>query len=361
MQTIKIDLGSRGYEINVGQDLLSDPGIFSKFIIKKDIAIITNKTVGPLYKDVLKKSLDGAKKVICLELDDGEKYKDHESLNKIYSTLLENKFGRDALLIALGGGVVGDITGYAAATYMRGIDFIQVPTTLLSQVDSSVGGKTGINHPLGKNMIGAFYQPKAVIIDVNCLNTLPDEELSAGLAEVIKYGLIKDSDFFEWLEGNIESLLKKNPDKLTEAIIRSCKNKAHVVAEDEFEGEKGLRATLNLGHTFGHAIETAMGYGNWLHGQAVAAGIVMAGYLSKRLGNLSEIDFNRLKNIILHANLPVSPPNIDKTFFLDLMKNDKKNKDGKIFLVLLKGIGKAYITDDYPHNIFEETIGREVF
>jgi 3-dehydroquinate synthase len=361
MEKIRINLGDRSYEICAGKDLLSKEDIFFKYIFRKNIAIITNDTVAPLYLEKLKRNFSKSKSVIDIILSDGEQFKNHDSLNQIYEALLKNKYGRDSILVALGGGVIGDITGYAAATYMRGIDFIQVPTSLLSQVDSSVGGKTGINHPLGKNMIGAFYQPKLVVIDVDCLKTLPDDELSAGLSEVIKYGLIRDSDFFEWLEGNIESLLKKNPDKLTEAIIRSCKNKAHVVAEDEFEGEKGLRATLNLGHTFGHAIETAMGYGNWLHGQAVAAGMVMAGYLSKRLGNLSEKDFNRLKNIIQHANLPVSPPNIDKTFFLDLMKNDKKNKDGKIFLVLLKGIGKAYITDDYPHNILEETIGREVF
>jgi 3-dehydroquinate synthase len=361
MQTIKIELGSRAYEINVGQDLLSDPGIFSKFIIKKDIAIITNKTVGPLYKDVLKKSLNGAKKVICLELDDGEQYKDHASLNKIYSTLLENKFGRDSLLIALGGGVVGDITGYAAATYMRGIDFIQVPTTLLSQVDSSVGGKTGINHPMGKNMIGAFYQPKVVMIDVNCLNTLPDEELSAGLAEVIKYGLIRDSNFFDWLELEMDALLARNANTLIESIIRSCKNKAEIVAEDELETKQSIRASLNLGHTFGHAIETAVGYGNWLHGEAVAAGIVMATFMSKEMGLLDVKDFDRIKKILVHARLPINPPDVSQSKFLDLMASDKKNRDGKISLILLKKIGQSFQTEDYDFNILEKTIRTKSF
>jgi 3-dehydroquinate synthase len=361
MKKIKIDLGARGYDINVGQGLLSDPNIFSKYIIKKDVAVITNKTVSPLYKDVLNNSLYGAKKVIFLELDDGERYKNHKSLNTIYEVLLENKFGRDSILIALGGGVVGDITGYAAATYMRGIDFIQVPTTLLSQVDSSVGGKTGINHPLGKNMIGAFYQPKAVIIDINCLNTLPDEELSAGLAEVIKYGLIRDIDFFNWLEEEMPELLKKNPQSLSQAILKSCKFKSDVVSEDEFESNKGIRATLNLGHTFGHAIETAMGYGNWLHGQAVAAGIVMASFISMQIGNLTENDFSRIKKLISSAKLPINPPNINKTKFLDLMTSDKKNKDGKISLILLKSIGQAYLTDDYPRQVLEKSLDTKTF
>ena len=361
MEIIKIDLGSRSYEITVGKGLLSDPSIFAQYILKKDVAVITNKTVGPLYNDVLKKSLSCAKKVISLELDDGEKYKDYDSLNKIYATLLDNKFGRDSLLIALGGGVVGDITGYAAATYMRGIDFIQVPTTLLSQVDSSVGGKTGINHPLGKNMIGAFYQPKAVMIDVNCLNTLPDQELSAGLAEVIKYGLIRDAAFFDWLELKMDGLLARNANTLIESIIRSCKNKAEVVAEDELETKQGIRASLNLGHTFGHAIETAVGYGNWLHGQAIAAGIIMAAFMSKEMGFLDVTDFDRIKKILFHAGLPTNPPDISQSKFLDLMASDKKNKDGKISLILLKKIGESFQTEDYDLNILEKTIQTKSF
>jgi len=282
-------------------------------------------------------------------------------LDLIYETLLKNKYGRDSVLIALGGGVVGDITGYAAATFMRGIDFIQVPTTLLSQVDSSVGGKTGINHALGKNMIGAFYQPKLVVIDVDCLQSLPEPELSAGLAEVIKYGLIRDFAFFEWLEKNMDCLLRKNSDCLIEAIIRSCKNKAQVVAEDEFETAKGIRAMLNLGHTFGHAIETALGYGKWLHGQAVAAGMVMASNMSMLMGFIDEKDFKRIKKIIDSARLPINPPDISQAQFLDLMASDKKNKDGKISLVLLRSLGEAFQTQDYDIKILEKTLKTKIF
>ena len=282
-------------------------------------------------------------------------------MDLIYETLLKNKYGRDSVLIALGGGVVGDITGYAAATFMRGIDFIQVPTTLLSQVDSSVGGKTGINHALGKNMIGAFYQPKLVVIDVDCLQSLPEPELSAGLAEVIKYGLIRDFAFFEWLEKNMDCLLRKNSDCLIEAIIRSCKNKAQVVAEDEFETAKGIRAMLNLGHTFGHAIETALGYGKWLHGQAVAAGMVMASNMSMLMGFIDEKDFKRIKKIIDSARLPINPPDISQAQFLDLMASDKKNKDGKISLVLLRSLGEAFQTQDYDIKILEKTLKTKIF
>jgi len=282
-------------------------------------------------------------------------------LDFIYETLLKNKYGRDSVLIALGGGVVGDITGYAAATYMRGIDFIQLPTTLLSQVDSSVGGKTGINHVLGKNMIGAFYQPKLVVIDVDCLQSLPETELSAGLAEVIKYGLIRDVAFFEWLEKNMDCLLRKNSDCLIKAIMRSCKNKAQVVAEDEFETAKGIRATLNLGHTFGHAIETALGYGKWLHGQAVAAGMVMASNMSMLMGFIDDKDFNRIKKIIDSAGLPINPPDISQEQFLDLMASDKKNKDGKISLILLKEVGKAFQTEEYDMKFLEKTLNTKIF
>ena len=361
MEIIKIDLGSRSYEINIGQGLLSDANLFTQYIFKKDVAVITNKTVGPLYNHVLKNSIIGAKKLITVELDDGEKYKDHRSLNEIYATLLENKFGRDSLLIALGGGVIGDITGFAASTYMRGIDFIQVPTTLLSQVDSSVGGKTGINHPLGKNMIGAFYQPKAVMIDVNCLNTLPDNELSAGLAEIIKYGLIRDIEFFNWLEKEMDSLLIKNPETLTKAIMYSCQNKAQVVSEDEFESTKGIRAALNLGHTFGHAIEAALGYGVWLHGEAVAAGIVMASLMSKQMGFINDQDYNRIKKIINRAGLPTKPPEISKRQFLEFMASDKKNQDGKIHLILLKKLGEAFLTNNYPSKLLEEILETKNF
>jgi 3-dehydroquinate synthase len=266
-------------------------------------------------------------------------------MNTIYSELLKNKADRNITLIALGGGVIGDITGFAAATYMRGVNFIQMPTTLLSQVDSSVGGKTGINHPQGKNMIGAFYQPKCVITDVNVLKTLPSRELSAGLAEVIKYGLIRDSKFFEWLEDNIQSLTEMNPEYLTEAILRSCQNKADVVEADEFES--GIRAILNLGHTFGHAIEVAEGYGNWLHGEAVGVGMVMAARLSQCMGWLSDEDVKRIVRLIKNAGLPTEPPKISVEKYLALMMLDKKTKDGQINLVLQKAMGEAILTKDY--------------
>lgn len=361
MEKIKIDLGNRSYNILVGEGLLSQEKIFSRYTNNKNVAIITNSTVGPIYIDKLKASLIGAKSIISIFLDDGEKFKTQSSLDLIYKNLLENKFGRDSLLIALGGGVVGDITGYAAATYMRGVDFIQVPTTLLSQVDSSVGGKTGINHPLGKNMIGAFYQPKEVVIDISCLETLPDRELSAGLAEVIKYGLIRDIDFFIWLEHEISNLMQKKPESISSAIIRSCKNKSEVVAIDEHESKNGIRALLNLGHTFGHAIETALGYGNWLHGEAVATGMVMAAYMSMRHDWIDSDDFIRIKNLISQAKLPVNPPDISKDKFLELMAKDKKNKDGEINLVLLKNIGKAFLTHNYSHEILEQTLSTKVF
>lgn len=361
MDTIKINLDHRSYDIHVGQGLQSREDLILQFIQSKNVAIISNTKVAPLYCEQIQKSLTKAKSIIKIILEDGEQYKSEESLDKIYTSLLKNKFGRDSVIIALGGGVIGDITGYAASTYMRGIDFIQVPTTLLSQVDSSVGGKTGINHMLGKNMIGTFYQPKVVIIDVNCLDTLADEELSAGLAEVIKYGLIRDPDFFDWLEDQMASLLKREPNALKQAILRSCKNKAQVVSEDEFESDKGIRATLNLGHTFGHAIETAVGYGNWLHGQAVAAGMVMASFMSKQIGNLSDDEYLRVKNIISSANLPINPPEIEKSVFLNLMASDKKNKEGKINLILLEKIGKAFITQDYSMDALEKTLDTKMF
>jgi 3-dehydroquinate synthase len=361
MEIVKIDLGERAYDICVGSKLLSNKDLLAGHTSNKNVAIITNETVGPLYLEKLKNCLTKSKSIIDISLKDGERYKNQESLDFIYETLLKNKYGRDSVLIALGGGVVGDITGYAAATYMRGIDFIQVPTTLLSQVDSSVGGKTGINHALGKNMIGAFYQPKLVVIDVDCLQSLPETELSAGLAEVIKYGLIRDFAFFEWLEKNMRCLLSKNSDCLIEAIIRSCKNKAQVVSEDEFETAKGIRATLNLGHTFGHAIETALGYGKWLHGQAVAAGMIMATNMSMLMGFINDKDFNRIKKIIHSAGLPINPPDISQAQFLDLMASDKKNKDGKISLILLKEVGKAFQTDEYDMKILEKTLNTKIF
>jgi 3-dehydroquinate synthase len=265
------------------------------------------------------------------------------------------------MLIALGGGVIGDITGFAAASFMRGVKFIQIPTTLLSQVDSSVGGKTGINHALGKNMIGAFYQPQCVIADVGLLKTLPDRELSAGLAEVIKYGLIRDAAFFVWLEKTMPSLINKDSSTLIEAVIRSCENKADVVAQDEFESSKGIRATLNLGHTFGHAIEHAMGYGNWLHGEAVAAGMVMAAFLSQELGWLNPDEFDRTKQLIANANLPINPPDIPVDQFMSLMQSDKKSQRGRIHLILQKTIGDAILTSDYPEAALRKTLQQKSF
>ena len=361
MKTINIDLGQRSYPIYVGDNLLSNNIIFKKHIRTKKIALVSNTTVAPLYLDTVISALGNDKEIIPILLPDGEQYKNIDTLNKIYDVLLQNKCDRDILLIALGGGVIGDITGYAAATFMRGVKFIQIPTTLLSQVDSSVGGKTGINHTLGKNMIGAFYQPQCVIADVDVLNTLSDRELSAGLAEVIKYGLIRDYPFFEWLEHNMKSLLSKKTELLTEAISRSCINKADVVSQDEFESSKGIRATLNLGHTFGHAIENAMGYGNWLHGEAVACGMVMAAFLSKELSWLTEGDFIRIKNIMLSAKLPVDPPNIPQEKFVDLMKSDKKTHNNQIHLVLQKGIGRAILTHDYSQKDFLHTLQQKTF
>ena len=360
MKTIKINLGDRSYPIFIGQKLFKEYALIADYIDNKRVAIVTNTTIEPLYLNEIKE-LFGHEDILSIVLPDGEKYKTHESLNSIYDQLLANKYGRDSLLIALGGGVIGDITGYAAATYMRGIDFIQIPTSLLSQVDSSVGGKTGINHSLGKNMIGAFYQPKCVLINIDVLKTLPDRELSAGLAEVIKYGLIRDASLFDWLEKEMDNLMNRNPEQLMHAISVSCENKASVVSEDEFESSKGIRATLNLGHTFGHAIENAMGYGNWLHGEAVACGMVMASYMSMKHGWLTINDFERIKKIIKSARLPSTPPDLSREQFLGLMQSDKKTLDGKINLILQKGIGHAFITNEYSETILLETISQKTF
>ena len=287
-------------------------------------------------------------------LPDGEKYKNSETLNSIYDELLKDHSERNTALIALGGGVIGDITGYAAATYLRGVPFIQIPTTLLSQVDSSVGGKTGINHPLGKNMIGAFYQPGVVLADTSTLDTLPDKEMRAGIAEVIKYGLIRDLPFLEWLEANIENLLARDKPALQYAIARCCQNKAEVVGKDE--RESGERALLNLGHTFGHAIENGMGYGVWLHGEAVAAGTIMATDLSRRLGWLNEPEVARVRKLFERAGLPVVAPHLGIEKYLQLMSVDKKVEDGKIRFVLLKALGHAVMTDEVPMALLKETL-----
>ena len=361
MKTINIDLGDRSYPIYVGDQLIDNPTILLNHIHTHTVVVVTNTTVAPLYLDTVTQSLGDKTHIIPIILPDGEQYKNTETLNTIYEVLLKNKCDREVMLIALGGGVIGDITGFAAASFMRGVKFIQIPTTLLSQVDSSVGGKTGINHALGKNMIGAFYQPQCVIADVGLLKTLPDRELSAGLAEVIKYGLIRDAAFFVWLEKTMPSLINKDPSTLIEAVIRSCENKADVVAQDEFESSKGIRATLNLGHTFGHAIEHAMGYGNWLHGEAVAAGMVMAAFLSQELGWLNPDEFDRTKQLIANANLPINPPDIPVDQFMGLMQSDKKSQRGRIHLILQKTIGDAILTSDYPEAVLRKTLQQKSF
>ncbi|MES2499847.1 MAG: 3-dehydroquinate synthase [Pseudomonadota bacterium] len=355
MQTLHVALDNRSYPIHIGTGLLNQAELIVPHLKRKNVAIVTNITVAPIYLEQLSKTLrDAGVTVIEIILPDGEAYKNTETLNLIYDALLKNRCERSTTLIALGGGVIGDLTGYAAATYLRGVPFIQIPTTLLSQVDSSVGGKTGINHPLGKNMIGAFYQPKLVLADIDTLKTLPPRELSAGLAEVIKYGLIRDADFFDWLEVNIDKLMSLDEAAISYAIYRSCQNKAEVVAADEHE--TGERALLNLGHTFGHAIENAMGYGVWLHGEAVAAGTMMAADLSQRMGWLNATEFSRIFNVLTASKLPLQAPKLGAERYLDLMASDKKVADGKIRLVLQQGIGKAVITSDYDTNKLNQTL-----
>ena len=355
MKTLTIQLKERSYPIYIGKGLLSQIQLIESHLKQKHAAIVTNTTVAPLYLDQLMSLLHKHKiKAFPIILPDGETYKNQDSLNLIYDALLKEKCERNTTLIALGGGVIGDITGYAAATYLRGIPFIQIPTTLLSQVDSSVGGKTGINHSLGKNMIGAFYQPQCVIADIESLKTLPQREFSAGMAEVIKYGLIRDYNFFEWLEKNIDGLMQQDASLLIEAIERSCQNKADVVEMDEHES--GVRATLNLGHTFGHAIENAMGYGAWLHGEAVAMGIMMAGHLSKLMQWLTDDEYHRIFNLLQKVNLPIDPPIISLERYLALMSMDKKVVNGKIRLVLQKGIGDSVITSDYDEKYLRATL-----
>lgn len=343
MRTLSVALDARSYPIHIGTGLLADPGLILPYLKTKRVAVITNTVVGPLYLAPFVAGLrERGLRVTEIVLPDGEAHKDWPTLNLIFDGLLGERCDRSTTLIALGGGVVGDMVGFAAASYQRGVPFIQVPTTLLSQVDSSVGGKTAINHPLGKNMIGAFYQPRLVLADIATLNTLPDRELKAGLAEVIKYGLIRDLPFLEWIEANLERLLARDADALAEAVERSCRNKAEVVAADETE--QGERATLNLGHTFGHAIETGLGYGEWLHGEAVAAGAVMAAELSHRLGWITEADVARVRRIHERAGLPVKGAPLGADRYLELMAHDKKVSDGTLRLVLLKAIGKAVIS-----------------
>jgi 3-dehydroquinate synthase len=354
MRQLKVSLESRSYPIYIGESLLAQGQLLARHIQSKQVLVVTNVTVAPLYLDSLLNQLT-AYQVATVVLPDGEQYKTLDAVAHIFTVLLEKKFSRNATLVALGGGVIGDMGGFAAACYQRGIPFIQIPTTLLAQVDSSVGGKTGVNHVLGKNMIGAFYQPQAVIADTGVLNTLDDRQLSAGLAEVIKYGLIRDVVFFAWLEANMEKLLAKNAEALTFAIERSCRNKAEIVAEDEFES--GVRATLNFGHTFGHAIETGTSYSEYLHGEAVAIGMCQAADLSMRLGWLDHQDVARIVAILKRANLPVTAPKtLTAEHYLELMAVDKKNLDGKIRLIALEKIGQASLPIHVERHLLEQTL-----
>jgi len=354
-QTLSVALAERTYPIHIGAGLLDQTALLLAHLKHKRVAIVSNTTVAPLYLERVAQPLrEAGVDVVEIILPDGEQYKNSEILNTIYDALIQARCERTTTLIALGGGVIGDLTGYAAATYLRGVPFIQIPTTLLSQVDSSVGGKTGINHPQGKNMIGAFYQPQLVLIDTETLKTLPQRELSAGIAEVIKYGLIRDADFFDWLEINMEKLMALDEATVSEAVYRSCQNKAEVVAADEREA--GERALLNLGHTFGHAIENAMGYGVWLHGEAVAAGTLMAADLSLRMGWLKLEDVQRIKAIFHAAELKQQPPALGVDQYLDLMSLDKKVQDGKIRLVLQQAIGESVMTSDYNVDALRETL-----
>jgi 3-dehydroquinate synthase len=340
--TLHVDLGARSYPITIGQSLLGDSALLAEHVAGSRVAIVTNTVVAPLYLAQVSKSLQTAgKQVTEIVLPDGEEEKNWVNLMKVFDVLLAEKCDRKTTLIALGGGVIGDMTGFAAAAYMRGVPFIQVPTTLLSQVDSSVGGKTGINHPLGKNMIGAFYQPQAVIADTATLNTLPARELSSGLSEVIKHGAIIDAPFFDWIEANIGKLVAKDAEALAYAIRRSCEIKADVVRQDEREG--GLRAILNFGHTFGHAIEAGMGYGVWLHGEAVGCGMVMAADLSHRLGFIDAQTRNRIAAVVKAAGLPIAAPDLGTERWLELMEVDKKNEGGQIKFILLKPLGTSVI------------------
>jgi 3-dehydroquinate synthase len=339
-RSITVELGERSYPIVIGSGLLGGGFDLSTYVSGPDALVVTNETVEPLYLEALAANLPG-KQLRAISLPDGEAYKTLETVEDILDTLIDGGANRDTTIVALGGGVVGDIAGFAAACYMRGVGFVQVPTTLLAQVDSSVGGKTGVNHASGKNLIGAFHQPRAVLIDTDTLTTLPDRELRAGLAEVIKYGAIVDADFFAWLEANIEALLARDPQALAAAVRRSCELKAEIVAEDE--RESGRRAVLNFGHTFGHAIERCQGYGEWLHGEAVAAGMVMAAQLS--VCDKALVD--RIANLLGRTGLPTRPPAIAAGDLLAAMGMDKKVQQKRLRFVLLRGLGDAFVTSDY--------------
>lgn len=354
MNTLNVDLGTRSYPIYIGNNLLREAALFSPHIKSQQVLIVTNETVAPLYLETLEETLSDYQ-LESVILPDGEQYKTLATLNLIFDQLLMKQLSRQVTVIALGGGVIGDMAGFAAACYQRGVPFIQVPTTLLAQVDSSVGGKTAVNHELGKNMIGAFYQPESVIADTDTLKTLDDRQFSAGLAEVIKYGLINDAEFFQWLEQHMDQLIARDSAILAQAIERSCQDKATIVADDE--REQGVRALLNLGHTFGHAIETGLGYGTYLHGEAIAVGMLMAADMSRRLGWLKDDQVARIRLILLAAKLPVTvSPVLAPSRFIDLMSVDKKVQDGKIRLILLRDIGQAVIEQDYDLELLNATL-----
>ncbi|KPV41380.1 3-dehydroquinate synthase [Thiohalorhabdus denitrificans] len=357
MKTLTVDLGERSYPIHIGPELLGAGELIAAALPTPRAVIVTNETVGPLYAQRLAEGLEaaGIKVVARTDLPDGEQHKSLATLETVYDRLLESRADRQTAVIALGGGVVGDLAGFAAATYQRGVPFVQVPTTLLAQVDAAVGGKTAVNHPRGKNMIGAFYQPRVVVADMDTLATLPDRELRAGFAEVVKYGLIRDPAFFAYLEEQAPAILGRDPGALTEAVYRSCRNKAEVVAADEREA--GQRALLNLGHTFAHAIETGTGYTDWLHGEAVAAGMVMAAETSRRLGFLSENAVTRTRALLERSGLPVAgPAGLSTDRYLEIMGVDKKAAGGRVRYVLLEDIGRAFVTAEVPEATVREAI-----
>ena len=356
METLNVALGGRTYPIHIGGGLIERSELLLPHLRQPKVAVVSNTTVAALYLARFVSSLRAAGVDVAeIVLPDGEQFKNWQTLNEIFDALLERRCERSTTLIAFGGGVVGDMTGFAAACYQRGMPFIQVPTTLLAQVDSSIGGKTAINHPRGKNMIGAFHQPRLVLADTDLLVTLPERELRGGLAEVIKIGLIRDSAFFAWLEDHLEKLLARDPATLQYAISRACANKAEVVAADEHE--QGERALLNLGHTFGHAIETGMGYGHWLHGEAVAAGTMMAVELSRLMGWISDAEHERSERLFMRAGLPVFGPALGAKTYLELMQHDKKVQDGQMRLILLEGIGRAVVSSRASPAEIAEAIG----
>jgi 3-dehydroquinate synthase len=353
MERLRIDLGPRGYPILIGPGLLEAAEVMDEAIAARDVLVVTNSVVAPLYLERFTRALRD-RRVAPLILPDGERFKTLDTVAGVLDALVERRMNRDVCVAALGGGVIGDLAGFAAACYQRGVDFVQVPTTLLAQVDSSVGGKTGVNHPGGKNLIGAFHQPRAVVSDTDTLRTLPRRELRAGLAEVIKYGLVADPAFLGWIEANLEGLLALDAGALAHAIRRSCEIKAEIVAEDE--REHGRRALLNLGHTFGHAIETAAGYGEWLHGEAVGVGMLMAADLSRRLGWLEDSDVARVRALLQRAGLPLAAPPIGAVQALELMGMDKKVLAGRIRLVLIRRLGSGVVSGDYPPEALVETL-----